>query len=215
MASKSNISKVAYVYDEATDKWYPIAGAASTSADYSWTGDHIFESGSSVSFETVVKSKAGINNFLNPAARDAAITSPVAGLVAFVQQNAAGTDINDIQIYDGSRWRTSGDHILLSAIINPTYDNYTVVLDDAGTTLNVSSSNNITITIPANSTTAFKVGQKIEIIRSGTGSVSVLPAGGVTLNSKNGNRKIASQHSGAVLTKMDTNTWLLIGDLTA
>jgi hypothetical protein len=215
MATKSNISKVAYVYDEATDKWYPIAGAASTSADYSWTGDHNFESTASVTFETVVKSKAGINNFLNPTARDAAITAPVAGLVAFVQQNSAGTQINDIQIYDGSRWRSSGDHIMLSAIINPTDNNYQITLDDAGTTLNVSSSNNITITVPTNATTAFKIGQKIEIIRSGTGTVSVSAAGGVTINSKNGNKKIAAQHSGAVLTKMDTNTWLLIGDLTA
>lgn len=215
MASKSNISKVAYVYDEATDTWYPIAGAASSSADYSWTGVHNFEASSAVSFDTVLKAKAGVNNFENPAARDAAIASPVAGIVAFVRQNSAGADINDVQFYDGSRWRSAQDHILLSAILNPTDNNYIVGFDDAGTTLNVSSSSDVTVTIPANSTTSFKVGQKIEILRSGTGKVTVVAAGGVTINSKNGNKSIAARYSGAVITKVDTNTWLLIGDLTA
>lgn len=215
MATKSNISKVAYVYDQATDTWYPIAGAASPSADYSWTGTHNFESSSSVSFDTVLKTKAGVNNFENPAARDAAITSPVAGIVAFVRQNSSGAEINDVQFYDGSRWRSAQDHILLSAILNPTNNNYTVGFDDAGTTLNVSSSSDVTVTIPANSTTSFKVGQKIEILRSGTGKVTIAAAGGVTINSKNGNKSIAARYSGAVITKVDTNTWLLIGDLTA
>lgn len=213
MATKSPISKVAYVYDQSEDKWYPIAGAANTSSDYSWTGTHDFTA--AVSFETVVNAKAGINNFLNPAARDAAIASPASGIVAFVRQAADGTEINDVQFFDGTRWRSSSDHILLSAVLNPTNNNYTVGFADAGTTLNVSSSSDVTVTIPANSTTAFKIGQKIEILRSGTGNVSVTPANGVTINSKNSNKKIASQYSGAVITKVDTNTWLLIGDLTA
>jgi len=38
---------------------------------------------------------------------------------------------------------------------------------------------------------------------------------GVIINSKNSNKKISSRYSGAVLTKVDTNTWLLLGDLTA
>ena len=215
MTTKSNQSKIAYVYDQATDKWYPLAGAASSSADYAWTGEHRFESTSSVSFETVLNAKAGVNNFANPSERDTAIPSPTSGTVCFVRLNASGTEINDVQFYDGTRWRSAQDHILLSQILNPAGNNYIVTLDDAGTTLNVSSASDVTITIPANSTTSFKVGQKIEIIRYGTGKVTVAAANGVTINSKKDNKNIASRYSGAVITKVDTNTWLLIGDLTA
>jgi beta-lactamase superfamily II metal-dependent hydrolase len=59
------------------------------------------------------------------------------------------------------------------------------------------------------------VGQKIEIIRKGSGEVSIAGAVGVTINSKNMNKRIASQYSGAILVKDDTNTWILIGDLKA
>jgi hypothetical protein len=50
--------------------------------------------------------KKGTNKFLNPAARDAAITSPIAGTVCLIRQNSGGTTVNEIQYYDGSNWRT-------------------------------------------------------------------------------------------------------------
>lgn len=209
----SSQSKVAYLFDGTN--WRPISGVASTSADYTWSGDHVFNSSSTVTFETVVKNKAGINNFANPLARDAAITSPVTGLVAFIAQDSDGQTINDIQFYDGTRWRSSNDSAILKAL-TVSAGSYTLVITDAGNSLKVSDSAASTIYIPENSSVAFKVGQKIEILRYGSGAVSIAPLNGnVTLNSKNSNRKIAAQYSGAVLTKMGTNEWLLIGDLTA
>jgi hypothetical protein len=50
--------------------------------------------------------KKGINNYLNPAARDASIISPNAGTICVIRQNSGGTTINEIQYYDGSTWRT-------------------------------------------------------------------------------------------------------------
>lgn len=209
----SSQSKVAYIFDGTN--WRPISGVASPSADYTWSGDHTFNSDSSVTFETVVKNKAGINNFATPTARDAAITSPVTGLVCFVEQDADGSTINDIQFYDGTRWRSSNDSAILKS---PTVSagSYTLVISDAGNSLRISDSTDSIIYIPENSSVAFKIGQKIEILRYGTGAVSVAPINSnVTLNSKNSNRKIAARYSGAVLTKIGTNEWLLIGDLTA
>lgn len=215
MANISTEPKVAYLFDGTN--WRPIAGVATVnpSADYTWTGDQVFSSESTVTFETVVKNKAGINNFANPSARDAAITSPVTGLVCFVAQAADGSSINDIQFYDGTRWRSSNDSAILTS---PTVaaNAYTLVASDAGNSIKISESADTTIYIPENSSGSFKVGQKVEILRMGTGNVSIAPLiGTVTLYSKNDNRKIASRYSGAVLTKIDTNTWLLIGDLTA
>ena len=71
------------------------------------------------------------------------------------------------------------------------------------------------ITIPAASTTNFAINSRLDILRLGTGNVSVTPDSGVTLLSKNNNRKIAARYSGATCIKIDTNTWILIGDLTA
>lgn len=209
----SSQAKVAYIFDGTT--WRPISGIASSSADYNWTGDHAFKNDSTVTFETVVKDKAGINNFANPAARDAAIPAPVTGLVSFIVQGSDGSTINDIQFYDGTRWRSSNDSAILKSL-TVSAGAYTLVITDAGNSIKISDATASVVYIPENASVPFKVGQKIEILRYGSGAVSVAPLNGnVVLNSKNSNRKISAQYSGAVLTKMGTNEWLLIGDLTA
>jgi hypothetical protein len=208
----SSEAKVAYLFDGTN--WRPISGVASPSADYTWTGDHVFNSESTVTLETVVKNKAGINNFATATARDAALPNPVTGLVAFVASDADGT-VNDIQFFDGTRWRSSNDAaILKSPVVSA--NAYTLVATDAGNSLKITASTATTIYIPENASNSFKIGQKVEILRLGSGAVSIAPVSGtVVLNSKSSNRKIAAQYSGAVLTKTNTNEWLLIGDLTA
>ena len=94
--------KAAYVYNVADDTWYQVSGKTDISGTFEWTGLHTHLS----NFTTVEASiaKKGVNNFLNPAARDAAITSPVSGTVVFLRQNASGNTINQVQFYDGSSW---------------------------------------------------------------------------------------------------------------
>lgn len=94
--------KPAFMYDQETDVWLQLGGAIDTSAGYTWTGVHAFSS--DASFADSLTSREGLNNFLNPAARDAAITSPVHGSVAFVRQDAGGNTINQWQYYNGSSW---------------------------------------------------------------------------------------------------------------
>lgn len=99
MATISSTPKISYIYDEPSDTWYPIAGIANTAGNYIWEGNHTFDN--PVSFLDSVISKAGLNNFLNPNARDAAITAPIPnGTVCFVRQNNAGTTINELQYYN-------------------------------------------------------------------------------------------------------------------
>jgi hypothetical protein len=94
--------KPAFMYDQETDVWLQLGGAIDTSAGYTWTGVHAFSS--DASFADSLTSREGINNFLNPAARDAAIASPVHGTVAFLRQDAGGNTINQWQYYNGSSW---------------------------------------------------------------------------------------------------------------
>ena len=207
--NKNTSGKVAYMYDEETDTWYAITGAVNTNAAYTWTATQTFGNTSifngAVNLNDVVTSKAGVNNFQNIAARDAAIPSPVKGLTCYIQST------DEIQFHDGTRWRIYSDNTITSSKTT----SFTLDFADAGKSLKCDSSSDIIITIPAASTTNFAINSRLDILRLGTGNVSVTPGSGVTLLSKNNNRKIAARYSGATCIKIDTNTWILIGDLTA
>jgi hypothetical protein len=210
MTSTSSTSKLAYMYDQQTDTWYPIGGAINTGSAYTWTSTQTFAA--TVDAQSVLNARAGINNFLNPAARDSIISSPTNGVVAFVRQDASGNVINQIQYYYNGVWREYND----SASLDSVTSSRALAISDAGRTIRVGSSSDVTITIPLNSTTPFVIGQRIEFIRKGSGEVIFAgETSGVIINSKNSNKKIAAQYSGAVLVKDDTNTWILIGDLKA
>lgn len=91
---------------------------------------------------------------------------------------------------------------------------YTLVSADRGKLVSLSNASPITLTIPANSTVAFPTGTRIDIIQTGAGQVTVGGAG-VTINSKDSNKKLSEQGSAASLIKFATDTWWLVGDLSA
>ena len=208
-SSISTSAKVAYVYDSETDTWYEISGKVNTSGTYSWSGQHTFND--TVTMEAALKNKAGINNFTDPAARDAALPSPVRGLVCFVKQDANAIAINQIQFYDGTQWKfINGYTTLLTKLAS-----YEPALDDAGKTITFDSTSLCNITIPPNSSKAFPLGTRFDVIRLNTGAVTFVQGSGVTILSKNSSKSISSRWSGATIIKTDTNTWVLIGDLIA
>jgi hypothetical protein len=96
--------KAAYVYNAADDTWYQVSGKTDISGTFEWTGLHTHLSNFTTAEASVAKK--GTNNFLNPAARDAAIPSPTAGTICLIRQNSGGTTINEIQVYIGSTWTT-------------------------------------------------------------------------------------------------------------
>lgn len=210
--SKSSTPKVAYIFKESSPAgngtWHPVAGLASTTVPYSWTAQHSFAD--DVTFADVVNAKAGVNNFANPSARDAAIPSPTTGIVCFLRQDASGNTINQIQYYNGSAWTMYSDTLFVAKTAN-----YTIELKDSGKTITMNSSSANTVTVPANATTAFPIGTTITVVQTGTGNTSFVEATDVTIYSKNSYKKIYTQYSAAQLVKTDTNIWILIGDLKA
>lgn len=82
--------------------WYAVGAKVDTASGYEWGGAHTFLN--TITTDATVVLRDGFNNFLNPAARDAAITSPVQGTLAFVRQDSGGNTINQIQFYNGSSW---------------------------------------------------------------------------------------------------------------
>jgi hypothetical protein len=207
MSTVSSNSKVAYMYDQVSDTWYAVAGTANTNVAYTWNAAHTF--GSVVTVNDVIRAKGGVNRFQNPLARDMVIVSPIKGTVCFVEQTNGGTDINQVQIYNGTSWVGMLDTTTLSTKST----DYTLTLGDAGKTLVIDSTIDRTVTIPTNASVPFAVGQRLDIIRMNTGNVTI--GGTPTILSKNSNKKIAARYSGATLIKTDTDTWVLIGDLTA
>lgn len=96
--------KPGFIYNAADDTWYELSGKTDTSGTFEWAGLQTYLSAVTM-LESLV-AKKGINNYLNPSARDASITSPVAGTICLIRQNSGGTTVNEIQYYDGSQWRT-------------------------------------------------------------------------------------------------------------
>ena len=91
---------------------------------------------------------------------------------------------------------------------------YTTVLSDQSKLVTLSNPSAIALTIPANSSVAYPVGEQIDLSQFGAGQVTVAGAGGVTINSATG-LKLKSQYSSASCVKVATDTWLLVGDLEA
>ena len=96
--------KPGYIYNAADDTWYELSGKTDTSGTFEWAGLQTYLSAVTM-LESLV-AKKGINNYLNPTARDASITSPITGTICVIRQNSGGTTVNEIQYYDGSQWRT-------------------------------------------------------------------------------------------------------------
>jgi hypothetical protein len=94
--------KAAYVYNAADDTWYQVSGKTDISGTFEWTGFHTHLS--TLTTADHLNAKKGINNFLNPAARDAAISSPVAGTICLIRQNEIGNTVYELQVYTGSSW---------------------------------------------------------------------------------------------------------------
>jgi len=91
---------------------------------------------------------------------------------------------------------------------------YTLVLTDKNkiVEMGVGSANNLTV--PLNSSVAFPVGSQINILQTGAGQTTIVATGGVTINATPG-LKIRAQWSYATLIKRATDTWVLVGDISA
>lgn len=91
--------------------------------------------------------------------------------------------------------------------------NKTLALSEAGCLIQANSSSNLTLTVPTNASVAFPTGTEIEVVRYGTGTLTIAGASGVTIRSANSLTSISSQYATAGLKKMGTNEWLLTGSL--
>lgn len=105
----------------------------------------------------------------------------------------------------------SGDPTLT---INAQTASYTLVLSDASKLVEVSNASANTVTIPLNSSVAFATGTQINVLQTGAGQTTIAGTSGVTVNGTPG-LKLRAQWSACTLIKRATDTWVVVGDLSA
>jgi hypothetical protein len=93
--------------------------------------------------------------------------------------------------------------------------NYTLAASDRGKGIgmNVASAN--TITLPSNTTAAITLGAVIPLFQYGTGQTTIVAGSGATVRAPGGKLKFSGQYSQAVAWKVNTNEWMVSGDLTS
>lgn len=92
---------------------------------------------------------------------------------------------------------------------------YTLVLSDAGKMVTMTNASANNLTVPPNSSVAFPVNTRIDLLQYGAGQTTVVAGAGVTIYSSGSKLKLTGQYSGASLWKKATNTWVLVGDISA
>ena len=94
-------------------------------------------------------------------------------------------------------------------------DSYTLsALSERDSLIEMDKASAVTLTIPTNSAVAYPVGTSIDILQVGAGQVTIAGDTGVTVNATPG-LKLRTQWSSATLFKRASDTWVVLGDLTA
>lgn len=97
---------------------------------------------------------------------------------------------------------------------NAQTNNYTLVLADANTVVEVSNAAAKTVTVPPHSSVAFAVGDVIEVDQMGAGQVTLAAGAGVTIHAQSGAMKLTGQYAACTLRCRATDEWVLVGSLT-
>jgi hypothetical protein len=89
---------------------------------------------------------------------------------------------------------------------------YTLAAADNGKIVTLDNSSAITVTVPTNASVTMPTGAMVNVMQKGAGEISVTGATGVSVSSGNG-YKSRAQYSLATVIKLDTDSWVLIGDI--
>jgi formylmethanofuran dehydrogenase subunit A len=140
--------------------------------------------------------------FSSSTARASAITSPVEGMMTYLE------DSNRFQFYNGTAWQDLSDE---ATGWSDKSANYSIVAADLGTTIR-STSTAITITID---NVLTQQGDRIDFIQAGAGQITFAAGSGVTLSSVDGNLKTSKQYAAASVVFGGSGVYYLIGSLGA
>jgi hypothetical protein len=140
--------------------------------------------------------------FSSSATRASAITSPVEGMLTYLE------DVNTFQFWNGTAWQDLLDGATGWRDVSTSQ---AIVAADRGSTIR-STGSAITITID---NVLTQQGDRIDFVQAGAGQITFAAGSGVTLSSRNAQLKTAGQFAGASVVFAGTGVYYLIGNLGA
>lgn len=144
-------------------------------------------------------------------ATDAVITAKIQDS-AVTAAKIADNAVTQAKLADRVVGSAEYDNMTLNAQTGTTY---TLVLTDAHKFVTLSNASAITMTVPPNSSVAFETGDQVNLMQLGAGQVTIAAGSGVTIRSEGSKLKMKGQYAVATLVKIDTDTWVAVGNLSA
>lgn len=121
--------------------------------------------------------------------------------------HASSNSNNGVSLSAGTKdvFVTASADALMDLLYNTYTSNTTLAINDAWMGVKMNSSSALTLTVPPNSSVAFRTGTQIVVQVIGTGTVTVTAGVGVTING--GSLVMNGQYSYGTLVKTATDTW--------
>ena len=180
-----------------------------TSGGRSW----IWNGSSWVAYTTTITTDLIANGSITSAmiANGTIATADIAAN-AITSSLIAANAVTTSQIADRSVGSTELDNLTLNA---QTGTSYTLVLTDAHKLVTLNNSSSITLTIPAEASVNFDIGDQVNLMQLGSGQVTVSGGVSVTIRSQGSKLKLNGQYATAVIIKIASDEWVLVGNTAA
>jgi hypothetical protein len=123
-----------------------------------------------------------------------------------IQDNA----VTQAKLADRSVGSAELDNLTIATAIT---DTYTLVLSDAQKVIPFNKSTGFTVTVPANSSVAFEIGDQVNLLQTGAGQITVGYSSPVVVRSEGTKLKLKGQYAIATLVKIATDEWVLLGNV--
>lgn len=92
---------------------------------------------------------------------------------------------------------------------------YTPGTADVGQLITLGNAGGETITIPANATTAFAIGDQLNFMNLSTGTATFVAGGTAVIRSAGSKLKLTTQYAVCTVLKIDTDAWVMVGNVSA
>ncbi len=141
--------------------------------------------------------------------------SEIANLQENLDAKAPSSHTHSIANVSGLQAALDGKRPLVDDVTAQTTTTRTLAATDAGDLIRCNNGSAIAVTVPTNTTVPFAIGTEIALSQQGAGQVTVVAASGVTINTPITGVAVKTrvQHSVIGIKKVDTDTWLALGDL--
>jgi len=92
---------------------------------------------------------------------------------------------------------------------------YTIGTADVGKLVTVNNAAAQTITVPVNASVAFAIGDQVNFLNLSTGTATFAAAGTAVIRSAGSKLKLSDQYAVCTVLKIDTDAWVMLGNVKA